>query len=533
MNGIVKYGTWWLVAWGWGGAQEESSVTPRPHECTLTYEELVLPVEEVVEEPFTVHAEGGWRVQVGAEMIRVRSAAEPSVAWETKPLSMRMDLVTIRGDVAWFLWNDHIGRLDLEAQQWLESMSVRELADDLKLTVVVGLMVIEDDFVIVTYRAPLVVRTLGITVSTGECRWSHKLPSSAQRGYTGGYLSASRRPRYSYSSLRPLSKREGGGNAVLVCTGERGVVAAIDVETGEEHWRLDHLWEYERAFIGPSMWSHHLARFGTGSDISSGHDPELRQRRAEFEEKWEGMLLGGPVCVSSPPDSLLPGDTILVATGCAPKGNWTGYLVDGRMYEIDGGGSPISVTNLPRPVNGGQWTRTTDGVVWACSNGAFVKMVPSASATEFSLGPGGPDARGRVAWYRELVRPSIPAWLASNPGADPVVFLSGFAIRPADGGYVLREEDQVMHFPLWLVDLDDGGAELLDLQVPFEGHLALPTTNYGRNGSAIRAHGPYGFALGWMQGESETLYATVGLPESQHTVAFDLAPLFRLLEKED
>ncbi len=513
-------------------AQESGRITPLPHDCELVAGEHVLPISAVYEEPFFAVAEGGYRIHVGERFVRFRKIGEVAPWRDVQTPGADMQLAGVQDGIAFFTWaGPVVERLDLEAQDWVAPMYLKEIADDGDLKSVLEVIVGADDVMVALCAAASDLRVVCLTPSTGEHRWSRELPASEEREYTGGYLLSSRRPRYARTSVQYLCRLGGWTSYVLVCTGERGLLAALDLRTGEERWRIERLWEFERAFIGPSVWSHHLSRFGVDHGFVSaeneGNADAIATRRAEHDERWECMLLGGPMSVHPPGASHRRGSGVLVAVGRAPRGNWSGYLVDCRVYEILDHGKPVSVTNLPRMVNGKQWARAGDGIVWACPSRAFVKMTSSETATDISGGPGGPDARGRVAWYRELERPRRAAWLSSDPAGDPVAIGPSHAFRPADGGYVWIAQDRVMHFPLWMVELEDGTAELLDLRVPFEGSLALPDTNYSRSGSETRAHGWYGIALTWLELESEILYVVLGREDWRRVVAFDLDPLFR------
>ena len=191
-------------------------------------------------------------------------------------------------------------------------------------------------------------------------------------------------------------------------------------------------------------------------------DPEyLKQLKRRIEAAKERVkaddctLVAGPLVVPCKKTKANePEFSIFVAVARSRSAEWSGYLADCVVYELNETGEPIGIVNLPRMVNGWQRQVNQKSLVWACSQGAFVKLMPSVGRSNFGGMLGGDDMIGRVVWYNQPEAPARPeSWLTAGKAGDPVAFSSTHAFRTAGGGYVLKQSDSIYRFPLLALDL--------------------------------------------------------------------------------
>jgi hypothetical protein len=313
--------------------------------------------------------------------------------------------------------------------------------------------------------------------------------------------------------VRPLTRL---GRDVRVCAGPVDNLVCLARDTGEPLWTLPRVWEYERGFIGPSVWQHTLTR--GGRDVFEDKDdkpvPATGRRQA---------AVGGPVVVDGGEGG--GGARVFVAVAKGPA-RFAEYLSECVVYEVSARGTPVGVVTLPRMVRGGQAVVHNGGVVWACQGGGFVRLAPSAER-DHGFGPGGPDHLCDVEWYRGL-RPARPkAWLTADPAGDPVAFGPGWAVRARSGGHVPAADAGEYRFPLGLMDLATGTARDLELRVPFTGRVPEPTTNFSRSSGAggkdeWHALGPYLLGVTGLAADGDRLRVTLGMPDWARTVEFAL-----------
>ena len=130
----------------------------------------------------------------------------------------------------------------------------------------------------------------------------------------------------------------------------------------------------------------------------------------------------------------------------------------------------------------------------------------------------------RVAWYcQPEPLPSPKAWLTAGPAGDPVAFGRSHAFRLAGDGYILKPDDKVYHFPIRRLDLQTTQSGPLLLHVPFEGEVALPTTNYSQSDGAIHTGSPYMLGVTWLEARDKVLRIVLGTDSGACAVEFDVA----------
>ncbi|MBK7878137.1 MAG: hypothetical protein IPJ77_20960 [Planctomycetes bacterium] len=353
--------------------------------------------------------------------------------------------------------------------------------------------------------------------AAGKELWSIELGRAPAPDEPGAYLWAPRRPNATESA--PLALQQ-DGDTLLACA-PNGDLLRVNAD-GKVLAKLERVWEFERGFIGPSVWSHHLARFGVEdfdaqdrtphADLAAHAEYARALDRARAEET--AGVVGGPI---------VAGTHVFVAVASAKKGSWSAYLGKGRVYELDHDLRPLGVVELPRVPLGSLATADAAGVVWALPNSGLARIATTPQQELWAMGPGGWDRVPHVPWTKELRVTEREAWLATDPAWRGVLFADGFALTVPDGGFVARESEPVVRFTLVRVRLTDGAERALELRVPYEGELARPTTNFSGTGTSVRAMGPYGLGLTVLERSGSRLVAHLATTASHWTVEFELA----------
>jgi hypothetical protein len=353
--------------------------------------------------------------------------------------------------------------------------------------------------------------------------WSKEYHAEREHGNSGPFLLAAREPDPARSNLQYLSWLK---DDLLVCAGPRQDILDLDKETGQIHWRLARVWEFQRGFIGPSVWSHYIGRFGEQDTRASMQAPP----RDSFDKRYQCALIAGPVVV---PRTIRQswgknGPHIFVAVSKAEVGNYSEYLADCIVYELNEDGIPIGMVNLPRLVNGAEYQVQPDALIWGCQNEALVKLVTTNEGHGFD-GFGGPDKLIRVAWYQQYAPYKPQAWLLSDSCGQLSAFTNGTLYRIHAGGFVLDSKVRVYQFPISMIDTVSGKEQNLLLKVPYSGYLPLPKTNFSQTTSgkqtSTQAFGPYILTITRLQVEGQVLRITVEKPLWSANVDFDMTNL--------
>jgi hypothetical protein len=269
--------------------------------------------------------------------------------------------------------------------------------------------------------------------------------------------------RYTRSDASGLSFAR---DHVLVCAGGREDVIALERRGGRAAWRVERVWEFERGFIGPSVWSHFIRR---------------------SKEPRAGRIIGGPFAVPfAGPDGERRDDDpngyrVFVAVG-RDAGKVSGYLVEGSVYEINHKGTVLAVTSVPRTTLGSAADVAEDGVVWRCDGGALAKFVPSTQWSGGGMGNPGSDYIARIAWYRQPAEPSVPeSWMTTGIAGSPFAMDSAEAWTVLAGAYVRDESVPTFELPITRLDLTNGTETQFVLAVPYAGAVPAPEGNYSKH----------------------------------------------------
>jgi len=361
----------------------------------------------------------------------------------------------------------------------------------------------------------------------GETRplWSKSFPSAGKVARPGvGLLWAARAPDKVQPDVQPLTRL---GDDILVCAGPVQDLLCLKSDTGERLWRTERVWEFERGFIGPSVWQHFIARGGV-NDMDKKVEAPKDEKEENLPPTRQYAIVGGPVVVEiAKGRDRAASRSIFVAVAKGPA-RYAEYLSDCVIYELGADGKPLRMVTVPRMVRGGSYQVQKDGLVWACTGGAFVKLGLSTSrANRFGMGPGGPDMLCRIDWYRQLAVESPSAWLISSSAGNPLAFSDGLAFQVIAGGYVKDEDATVYNFPIAMVDLKTRTDRSLLLNVPFKGKVPKPKTNFSSTTSqdgkqSLQTLGPHLLAITWLAVEGKQLVVTLGMENESRTLEFNI-----------
>jgi hypothetical protein len=367
-------------------------------------------------------------------------------------------------------------------------------------------------------------RVTYFALPAGEKVWSQSFRAAEQAERPSATLWAPRMPNQAQPSVRLLSWLNGD---LLACAGARQDLHCLERKSGRRLWSVERVWEFERGFIGPSVWSHFISRHGVDGIPweKSNVDAEASK---QFDGRWKCSIVGGPVVAPrTPAERGEPAGTsifVAVAKGPAegPRGTWGSYLSDCVVYELNGEGQPVSMANLPRMVNGWQVRADADGVIWGCQNNAMIRLHASDHGWQIGGGPGGPDMLAKVDWYRELSAADPKAWLVADKSGDPLAYGRSRAFRVVAGGYVQQRSERLYHFPLSAIDYATGLAEPLTLHVPLTDTVPPPETNVSSVNGHLRAIGPYLLAITALNADHDSLAITLGMEKWSGTAIFNL-----------
>jgi ankyrin repeat protein len=431
-----------------------------------------------------------------------------------------------------------IRRLDLDKHRWLERLPAPKaeqanrkpgevqsaLADERRLFVLTTVVEANPSDQR-THVTAYVVR--GFAHGQARPIWTVTFPANGEREYTGGLLWAASVPFYPASNIQHLSLM---GDRLLVCAEAKQPIYCLEPDSGTEIWRCERLWEYQRGFIGPSVWSHYIGRFGIDESFGEANDQKTAAARREFEKQFNGSIIAGPVAVPLNFARDNATHSIFVAVSREPARTFGGYLADCVVYELDDAGKPISLVNLPQAVIGSKFQPLPNALVWCGANESMFQVRASQRSATIGMGPGGPDALTRIGWFRQPADAEPAAWLVTGRTGDRIAMGPTHAVRQDAGGYVASKDEAMFHFPLAVVDLASGAERPIEIQVPFRGKLDAPMTNYRAHGmvngeTSFHTMGPYLLGITSLTLDGSHLEVVLGMTNRAMSTEFELGPL--------
>ena len=431
-----------------------------------------------------------------------------------------------------------IRRLDLENAAWLDELKFEfdenlysEIAgtyvDDDYFIVVVALMKEKDSF----SNSPESFWVGCFETGKSKTHWAEFFAAKKTRSRPGVYLWSNSNPDYADAGLRVFSRFE---DRLLFCPEGKQSIRCLNIDTGTELWACDRVWEFQRGFIGPSVWQHYIGRFRVNEDFGLDEDEERAKKK--FDTNFECSIIGGPAIVklTENGDSWRGGHSIFVAVSKQPKVGLGGYLGESIVYELSDDGKIISTTNLPRLVKGSNFQVDETGVVWKCQADQLVRLEASGDSGGIGMGPGGFDCQTSVPWVRTISGQSglNDVWLSAGTACDSTVMLKRFAMGVTKGGFIKEKGDALYQFPISVTDLQSGAQKNLLLKVPFSDPISAPRQNYSSNGDSYQTRGAYKLAITSFSLTDDRLQIVLGSHGTAQNLEFEFQrqDLFELFE---
>ena len=362
---------------------------------------------------------------------------------------------------------------------------------------------------------------LVITAHAGpRTLWTRTWPCLPPQPGPGAFLLTKQQPVTAPETVEPCRV---WGDALVVCPGPSSPLFTVAAADGADRWTLERIWEYDRDFIGPSVWCHTMRRFGRDKSHEAWQragtktvnvTPEdkalvdaqiplvIADWRQAFDRDHVAWIAGGPWVVARPAEhGRRQDDALLIAVAIAPRHGFVRNLARVRLYDLSKQGEPLALIDLPRPVDQAQVLPGTLAFSVRPGGAGAVRTFPH-DGPRGGMG-GGPDCLLALAWYGEAETTPADAWLQTQ--AMPAMTLGErHAIIPCDGGAVLREGESVLVSALQVVTLADGARQRWRLHLPLGTAPTLPTTNYRR---FSRADGSLGtISLTGISSDAPTAY---------------------------
>ena len=414
-------------------------IEPQLDRCTIVGDNHELKTVKVISPRLDEYVAGNLRLTIDKSRIAAADTSDNRAAWASQiPNHISVVWLGADEDTAYLLFNRMnpetediefekpvtIHRLVLRSGQWLPSLVVGDKEPESLISILPGkhrvIMLTgitreaSDGAEIASYRATCFAQ------DKTEPLWSKSFPSRGQRPIPGVFLWASRRPNYATSSIQHLAWL---GERILVCAEDVQDILCLEGDTGKEAWRLERVWEYQRGFIGPSVWSHFLSRFGLETTrLKDQKSDESRLAREAFDKQYACAIVAGPLVVRGERNVGMSHDRVFVGVSKGPLGPYSGYLSDCLVYELNEQGTPIAIIRLPEMIEGSSFFVMNDAIIWKCQNQAMVKIGLSEGRAGFVSGPGSTDGIGKINWYRQLDAKKQKAWLVSGRMDLPIVF---------------------------------------------------------------------------------------------------------------
>jgi hypothetical protein len=346
---------------------------------------------------------------------------------------------------------------------------------------------------------------------------------------------------------------------ILVCPGERDPVVCLAAADGKVCWRIPAIWEYERGFIGPSVFEHYIERFGLDSivvyaakspvlpddeeeidreqlretvrgKIKSQH--KLNAAREAFDARYQGCITAGPIVVPDADGHGNPRAYVAAVRSLKPDDGSVQQPEHALLFEIGLNGSDMeftAMTRLPRAVIGRPYWSVPGGLVLSCDRGSLVRLrcyEPDYSGGFFGPGATANDMILQIDWYREYLMRCPSAWFIANPHTDVAGFSETRLFR-SSLAYVREKEDKVYELLINVVDLRSGLDRDLTLSVPFEGDLPVPETglgsfNRGMPSERLHSNDPHAVWINCLSVDGDRLTVVVAHGPDFTALTFDL-----------
>ncbi|MFI5377963.1 MAG: hypothetical protein ACHRHE_01540 [Tepidisphaerales bacterium] len=440
-----------------------------------------------------------------------------------------------------------VRRLDLAARKWIAPLVVSEEPPRGQREVVVDIRTGENRVAVLSHRTQhqegeredkvTAYRVSLFDADAEKAAWSRAYDAHGIQPEPVGSNVVWTATRSDYADCG-IQRLTWIGERLLVCGGEKEDLICLDV-AGKEAWRVPRIWEYQRGFLGPSMWHHYMERFGiygwngimaAGENAANikGEPPTPDQARQEerkrciavqkaFDEQYQCKIVGGPIVVAVPSPIESP-QNIFVAVAKGPH-QWTNFLGECIVYQLTGDGRVIAMATLPQEVTGGPSGIHSGAVIWGCYHSGMVR-VDSQMRDGAKLRP--PDGcLCNITWYRRIPAPAVKAWLEAGEVGQLLAMSPTHAFLTLSGGYIQEQGQHVYRFPITVVDLQTGAERIATLSVPFDGDLPLPAGAKPDDQGRIATDKPHVLGVWQMRTVGGRLELTLGeLPGAELRVWF-------------
>lgn len=405
-------------------------------------------------------------------------------------------LIELPNEEEYTFSSSQVHRLDIQTGKWLSPIKLGGTLQAKQSVSIVGICARANRLAVLyqilgtaSESDALVRRTVGVYGEhDSKPSWTYNIPLEKDSAPRQGVLLAASYPNFADSDVTTLAWV---GKSVVACPDAMGPIVTLDGGNGKVAWTLKRPWEYQRGFIGPSVWSHYVSRFGNDYFDRGINMDKLR---SQFEKSFSGQIIGGPVWVPFPKssDSREEGVFLVVVTLASKLGSgYDGYVGDAILYEVSERGDVLSRTPLPQYVIGRQVFCRPNEAIWSTKNNGMMSVCVEDKGLMFSIGPGGPDHTGKIRWF---VQPpdSTPEdkWLTHEAARNVTAFAENRAYRANGGWYVDGPDDRTLTFPIQVFDLTNGVTRNCSLEVPVTYKVMRPTTNFRGNRGGIYGLGP-------------------------------------------
>ena len=391
-------------------------------------------------------------------------------------------------------------RLDAKQGKWLSSLEYGEKIADQQKVKIVAASGNGDKFAVLfaiteldSQRADdrVVDRIVKVYSDTSDkVLWTYRIPVDPNLYVPGrGFLMASSYPNFADSDINVFSW---SGQSLTICPDATGPLVSLDKWTGKANWAIDRPWEFQRGFIGPSVWSHFVERFGEVRKSSKSVDPKKRE---EFANEFTSQIIAGPVFAPNDSRGFHTRGSYILAVTVARKGRYEGYTGDCFLYEIDTDGKVVARTPMPQYLVGNLFHSQLNSVIFATQNGGLIKL--RAGGDEgIHMGPGGPDSTGKIDWFFQAPRRK-PYWISYESAQKLAAFDDKRAYSIHEGWYVEKAgtDAKSVTFPIQITDQETGHQTEASLTVPIKFSAGIPSTNYYQIDEATYGYGQGGIGI--------------------------------------
>jgi hypothetical protein len=593
----------------YGDATEAADFQPRPAEATLTGDERKYPRVGVQNEWFPTHVIGERRFRVDGNVVievggadtgeprRASVGAEYQLRWMGAAEGIAFlaaDRDFAKRDPTDPETDRQFHRLELSTMKWLDPLKLpapsiklthrqdrylAERAKDKPKSVVLarrlivtpgGVVVLSDETAV--FRGVLFAETVlhlvigqhvtCFPVNEVDAKWDRVLrdgnPPSPDFGFVPTDDDTVERLQYVPAAVHDTA-------LIVACPGDRSDVTCLTADDGKVRWRIPAIWEYERGFIGPSVFEHYIERFGLDyMTVSAAREPvptgyentdrkidaktaakELQHRvqqkikavgqlaaaKKTFYARYEARITAGPIVVNGVDDFKRSRIYVAVRRSLKPEPGRVEQPEHGLIYEIDPHDQVAVIrgmTLLPRAVVRRPYRHVPGGIVLSCDRGCMVRLRTYETVFGGFMGPGAAadDLVLQIDWYREYLMRTPAAWLSAEPAASAPGFSKSRMFRPGSA-YIRKKEDKIYELQINVVDLRTGLDRDLTLSIPFDGEIAIPETGVSSfNGEQFAVHGRQGVWIDDLRVDGKRLAVVVAVDARSPTeLTFDLSAL--------